>query len=83
MPTVIGRGGAILSGGGGLGTLQATPFAANAIPAGGTMVPGGIDVPAVAPSPDQLGGTIPANSSRLGRIIPTPPPAPFPGLPGQ
>lgn len=83
MPTVIGRGGAILSGGGGLGTLQATPFAANAIPAGGTMVPGGIEVPAVAPSPDQLGGTIPANSSRLGRIIPAPPPAPFPGLPGQ
>ncbi len=82
-PTVIGRGGAILSGGVGAGTLQNTPMAANSIQAGGTQVHGGIDVPAVAPSADQLGGTVPANPSRLGRNIPPPPPAPFPGLPGQ
>jgi hypothetical protein len=82
MPTVIGRGGAILSGGVGSGTLQATPFTANAIPAGGTTAHGGIEVQAVVPSPDQLGGTVPANPSRPGRNIP-PPPAPFPGLPGQ
>ena len=83
MPTVIGRGGAVLSGGGGFGTLQATPFTANAIQSGGTAVHGGIDVPAVSPSPDQLGGTVPANPSRPGRNIPPPPPAPFPGFPGQ
>lgn len=83
MPTVIGRGGAILSGGAGMGTLQSTPVTANAIQAGGTAAHGGIDVPAVAPSPDQLGGTVPANPSRLGRNIPPPPPAPFPGFPGQ
>ncbi len=77
MPTVIGRGGAVLSGGGGFGTLQSTPM--NAIQAGGTAVHGGIDVPAVSPSSDQLGGTVPANPSRLGRNIPPPPPAPFPG----
>jgi hypothetical protein len=83
MPTVIGRGGAILSGGAGFGTLQSAPVTANAIQAGGTAVHGAIEVPAVAPSPDQLGGTVPANPSRLGRNIPPPPPAPFPGFPGQ
>ena len=83
MPTVIGRGGAVLSGGQGFGTLQSTPFAANAIQAGGTAVHGGIEVPSVSPSPDQLGGTVPANPSRPGRNIPPPPPAPFPGFPGQ
>lgn len=82
-PTVIGRGGAILSGGGGAGMLQATPFNANAIPAGGTAAHGGIDVPAVAPSADQLGGTVPVPVTRIGRVVPPPPPAPFPGLPGQ
>jgi hypothetical protein len=81
-PTVIGRGGAILSGGGGSGTIQSPPMTANSIPAGGVPVHGGIDVPAVAPSADQLGGTVPAATTRL-RNIPPPPPAPFPGLPGQ
>ncbi len=82
-PTVIGRGGAILSGGGGgVGTFQATPMTANAIPAGGVQVHGGIDVPAVAPAADQLGGTVPVPTTRI-RNIPPPPPAPFPGLPGQ
>jgi hypothetical protein len=75
-PTVIGRGGAILSGGS--GTLQATPMGANAIQSGGP-VHGGFDVPAIAPSPDQFGGTVPANPARIGRNIPAPPPAPFPG----
>jgi hypothetical protein len=83
MPTVIGRGGAVLSGGGGFGTLQSAPVTANAIQAGGTVVHDGIEVRAVAPSPDQLGGTVPANPSRQGRNIPPPPPAPFPGFPGQ
>jgi hypothetical protein len=75
MPTVIGRGGAVLSGGQGFGTLQSTPFAANAIPAGGTAVHGGIEVPSISPSPDQLGGTVPANPSRPRNIQPPP----FPG----
>ena len=75
MPTVIGRGGAVLSGGGGFGTLQSTPFAANAIQAGGTPVHGGIEVPSISPSPDQLGGTVPANPSRPRNIQPPP----FPG----
>jgi hypothetical protein len=75
MPTVIGRGGAVLSGGQGFGTLQSTPFAANAIQAGGTAVHGGIEVPSISPSPDQLGGTVPANPSRPRNI----PPPPFPG----
>jgi hypothetical protein len=75
MPTVIGRGGAVLSGGGGFGTLQSTPFAANAIQAGGTAVHGGIEVPSISPSPDQLGGTVPANPSRPRNIQPPP----FPG----
>ena len=75
MPTVIGRGGAILSGGQGFGTLQSTPFAANAIQAGGTAVHGGIEVPSISPSPDQLGGTVPANPSRPRNIQPPP----FPG----
>ena len=74
-PTVIGRGGAVLSGGGGFGTLQSTPFAANAIQAGGTAVHGGIEVPSISPSPDQLGGTVPANPSRPRNIQPPP----FPG----
>lgn len=82
-PTVIGRGGAVLSGGAAAGTFQAVPMTANAIQAGGTAAHGGIDVPAVAPSPDQFGGTVPANPARIGRNIPPPPPAPFPGLPGQ
>lgn len=82
-PTVIGRGGAVLSGGSGLNTLQASPITANSIQAGGTPVHGGIDVPAVAPAADQLGGTVPANPARIGRSLPPPPPAPFPGLPGQ
>lgn len=82
-PTVIGRGGAVLSGGSGLNTLQASPITANSIQAGGTPVHGGIDVPAVAPPADQLGGTVPANPTRIGRSLPPPPPAPFPGLPGQ
>lgn len=80
-PTVIGRGGAILSGGG-VGTFQATPMTANAIPASGVQAHGGIDVPAVAPAADQLGGTVPVPTTRI-RSIPPPPPAPFPGLPGQ
>lgn len=75
MPTVIGRGGAVLSGGQGFGTLQSTPFAANAIQAGGTAVHGGIEVPSISPSPDQLGGTVPANPSRPRNIQPPP----FPG----
>lgn len=75
-PTVIGRGGAILSGGS--GTLPATPMTANAIQAGGA-VHGGIDVSAIAPPPDQFGGTVPANPARISRNIPPPPPAPFPG----
>ena len=75
MPTVIGRGGAVLSGGQGFGTLQSTPFAANAIQAGGTPVHGGIEVPSISPSPDQLGGTVPANPSRPRNIQPPP----FPG----
>jgi hypothetical protein len=75
-PTVIGRGGAILSGGS--GTFQATPMTANAIQAGGA-VQGGIDVSAIAPPPDQFGGTVPANPARISRNIPPPPPAPFPG----
>ena len=78
-PTVIGRGGAVLSGGAAAGTFQAVPMTANAIQAGGTAAHGGIDVPAVAPSPDQFGGTVPANPARIGRNIPPPPPAPFPG----
>lgn len=81
-PTVIGRGGAILSGGLGSGMMQNTPMSPNSIPAGGVQVHGGIDVPAVAPAADQLGGTVPVPTTRI-RSIPPPPPAPFPGLPGQ
>jgi len=77
-PTVIGRGGAILSG----GAPGATPLSPNAIQAGGTPIHNGIDVPAVAPAPDQYGGTVPTPISRIGRAVPPPPPAPFPGLPG-
>ena len=80
-PTVIGRGGAVLSGG--VGALQGNQFAPNAIPAGGTPVPNGIEVPAVAPAPYEYGGTVPTPVTRTGRVVPPPPPAPFPALPGQ
>ena len=80
-PTVIGRGGAVLSGG--VGALQGNQFAPNAIQAGGTPIPNGIEVPAVAPAPNEYGGTIPTPITRTGRVVPPPPPAPFPGLPGQ
>jgi len=80
-PTVIGRGGAVLSGG--VGALQGNQFAPNAIQAGGTPNHNGVDVPAVAPAPNEYGGTIPTPITRTGRVVPPPPPAPFPGLPGQ
>lgn len=78
-PTVIGRGGAVLSGGS--PTLQATPFAPNAIPAGVNPVPNAFEVPAVAPAPNEYGGTVPVNPTRRPRTLTPPPPAPFPGLP--
>ncbi len=80
-PTVIGRGGAVLSGG--VGALQGNQFTPNAIPAGGTAIPNGIEVPAVAPAPYEYGGTVPTPVTRTGRVVPPPPPAPFPALPGQ